>query len=93
MLKELADELYQIQNTYDKAYDKAFSELYILGETALSCGDPSLILSFCHEIYAFANIYGISNKAEVISLYNSGMSLEYAEYYMKWTYGLLPKVQ
>lgn len=78
----------------DSELFKLVNETEALGADASCTGDPSLILSFCHEFYVLAceltsrnvQLQGIH---DAVRLYNSGMTLEYAEYYLCWTYKMM----
>ena len=91
-MESIEYELKKIETLHNSNIWKRIKDVETLGESAASTGDPGFILSFCHEFYVLANMLDYLESAlDVIRLYNSGMSLEYAEYYMSWTYRLLKK--
>ena len=91
-METLSYELEKIERLHKSNIWKALENLESLGESAANTGDPCLILSFCHEFFVLANqVPNLESASDAIRLYNSGMNVDYAEYYMSWTYRLLKK--
>ena len=97
-MDSLLNEINNIDSLYKSQFWKQIDAVDSLGKQAMNTGDPSFILTFCHEIYTFllvceANFHENEEISNAVRLYNSGMSLEFAEYYMSWTYKILQKLK
>lgn len=97
-MDSLINEIENIQNLYKSQFWKQLESIDNLGKQASETGDVSLILAFCHEIYTFlliceSNFDKNSEISNAIRIYNSGMSIEFAELYMSYTYRLLQKIK
>ena len=101
-MNSLVTELQNIQHLYDSRFWNELTVLYNLGERASNTGDPSLILSFCHEAHSFflyhedvleVNEILKNEISSAIKLYNSGMGLDYGEYYMSFSFKILKKIK
>ena len=89
-METLINEINKIQIIYDSSEWKQILYLVDLGKIAAHYGDPSLIMSFCHEFYVFGiNLRNCDEIKELLEIYNSGMSLEFSEYYFTIAYRAL----
>lgn len=89
-MNSLLKEIDNIQSIYDSQEWNQINNLIYIGNTAAQSGDPSLILSFCHEFFVFGtSLKNNESIQHLLNSYNSGMSIEFAEYYFTLAYRAL----
>ena len=98
-MNSLSEEIQRIEIVHNSPIWKHVIAVETLGKDAASSGDPSLILSYCHEFYTLASILHAQQNLmcnelhDAMQMYNSGMSVEFGEYFLSCTYKILKDVK